>query len=101
MHKAQDYHLTDEELQQIEKAIKHDKRAEVVQRSIAIRLLHLGNKPGKVAEMQAVSKPTIYGWFHRWQDGGVEALANRPKSGRPVKADDEYAFGKSHRHCLE
>jgi transposase len=92
MPKAQDYHLTDEELQQIEKTIKHDKRAEVVQRSIAIRLLHLGNKPEKVAEMQAVSKPTIYGWFHRWQDGGVEALANRPKSGRPVKADDEYSL---------
>ena len=92
MPKAQDYHLTDKELQQIEKAIKHDKRAEVVQRSIAIRLLHLGNKPEKVAEMQAVSKPTIYGWFHRWQDGGVEALANRPKSGRPLKANDEYSL---------
>ena len=41
MPKAQDYDLTDEELQQVEKAIKHDKRAEVVQRSIALRLLHL------------------------------------------------------------
>ena len=59
MPKAQEYHLTAEELQQIEKAIKHDKRPEVVQRSMAIRLLHLGNKPKEVAEMQAVSKPTI------------------------------------------
>lgn len=92
MPKAQDYHLRVEELQQIERAIKHDKRPEVVQRSIAIRLLHLGNKPEEVAEMQAVSKPTIYGWFHRWQGGGVEALANRPKSGRPLKADDEYSL---------
>lgn len=91
MPKAQEYHLTTEELQQIEKAIKHDKRPGVVQRSMAIRLLHLGNKPEEVAEMQAVSKPTIYGWFHRWQSGGVDALANRPKSGRPLKADDEYS----------
>ena len=59
MPKAQDYHLSAEELKEIEKAIKHDKRPEVVQRSMAIRLLHLGNKPEKVAQMQAVSKPTI------------------------------------------
>jgi transposase len=41
--------------------------------------------------MQVVSKPTIYGWFARWQSGGIEALANRPKSGRPLKADDAYS----------
>ena len=92
MPKAQDYHLTKEELKLVEIAIKHDKRSEVVQRSIAIRLLHLGHKPEEVAKMQVVSKPTIYGWFHRWQSGGVEALANQPKSGRPLKADDAYSL---------
>ena len=92
MPKAQDYHLTKEELKAVEIAIKHDKRPEVVQRSIAIRLLDLGHKPEEVAEMQAVSKPTIYGWFARWQSGGVEALANQPKSGRPPKADDAYSL---------
>jgi hypothetical protein len=76
MAKARDYHLTSAELKQIEKAIKHDKRSEVVQRSMAIRLLHFGHKAEEVAQMQAVSKPTIYGWFHRWQRGGVEVLAN-------------------------
>ena len=28
----------------------------------------------------------------RWQSGGVEALANQPKSGRPPKADDAYSL---------
>jgi len=60
----------------------------VVQRSIAIRLLHLGHWPEEVAEMQAASKPTIYGWW----SGGIEALANQPKSGRPPKADDAYSL---------
>jgi transposase len=92
MPKAQDYHLTEEEQKAIETAIKHDQRPKVVQRCIAINLLHLGHKPEQVARMQAVSKPTIYGWFHRWQRGGVEALANLPKSGRPPKADDEYSL---------
>lgn len=92
MPKAQDYHLPKAELKAVETAIKHDKRPEVVQRSIAIRLLHLGHKPEEVANMQVVSKPTIYGWFARWQSGGVEALANQPKSGRPPKADDAYSL---------
>lgn len=92
MPKAQDYHLTKEELKAVEIAIKHDKRPEVVQRSMALRLLHLGHKPDEVAKMQVVSKPTIYGWFTRWQSGGVEALANQPKCGRPPKADDAYSL---------
>jgi len=92
MPKSRDYHLSEEELAMIEAAIHHDKRPEVRQRSTAIRLLHLGHKPKQVAEMQAVSKPTIYGWIDRWWSGGVEGLANRPKSGRPLKADDAYSL---------
>jgi transposase len=92
MPKARDYHLNENEFQAIEMAIRHDKRPEVRQRSMTIRLLHLGHKPEQVAEMQAVSKPTIYGWIDRWRSGGVEGLANRPKSGRPLKTDDEYSL---------
>ena len=90
MPKARDYHLTEEELAAVETAIRRDKRPEVRQRCTVIRLLHLGHKPEQIAEMQAVSKPTIYGWYDRWCSGGVEGLANKPKSGRPLKADDEY-----------
>jgi len=42
--------------------------------------------------MQAVSKPTIYGWIDRWHNGKTDGLANKPKSGRPLKADDEYSL---------
>jgi hypothetical protein len=45
-----EYQLKPKELAEIEKAIRQDKRAEVRQRAIAIRLLHLGQKPGAVAE---------------------------------------------------
>jgi transposase len=90
MPKARDYHLTEQELAAVETAIRRDKRPEVRQRCTVIRLLHLGHKPEQIAEMQAVSKPTIYGWIDRWRSGGIEGLANRPKSGRPLKADDAY-----------
>jgi transposase len=90
MPKPRDYHLTKEELAVIEAAVRRDKRPEVRQRCIAIRLLHMDHKPGEVAKFQAVSIPTVYGWIERWRKGGVESLANKPKSGRPSKADDEY-----------
>ena len=90
MAKARDYHLKDDELANIEAAIRRDKRPEVRQRCTAIRMLHLGHKAEEVARMQAVSKPTIYSWWKRWVAGGVEALANRPRSGRPPKADEAY-----------
>jgi transposase len=90
MPKARDYTLTGQELAEIDTAIRRDKRPEVRQRCTIIRLLHLGHKPEQIAEMQAISKPTVYGWYKRWRSGGVEGLANRPKSGRPLKADDEY-----------
>lgn len=90
MPKALDYHLNESELRAIEAAIRHDKRPEVRQRCNAIRLLHLGRKPEQVAEMQAVSKPTIYAWFKRWRREGIEGLAIKPRSGRPSKADEAY-----------
>lgn len=90
MPKAIDYHLEKDELAELEQAIRRDKRPEVRQRGTAIRLLHLGHKAEEVAQMAAVSKPTVYGWWKRWCAGGVEELANKPKSGRPLKADEAY-----------
>jgi transposase len=92
MPKARDYQLNEEELQAVETAIRRDKRPEVRQRSTAIHLLHLGYKPEQVAEMQAVSIPTIYSWINRWRSGGVEELVNKPRSGRPPKADEAYVL---------
>src|SRR3990172_6207939 len=91
MPKARDYQLNEAEIQAVEAAIRRDKRPEVWQRCTAIRLLHLGHKPEQVAEMQAVSIPTIYGWINRWRKGGIEELATKPRSGRPPKADEAYS----------
>jgi transposase len=90
MPKARDYHLTEEELQIVEAAMKRDPRPGVRQRCTAIRLLHLGYKPEEVAHLQAVSIPTIYSWIKRWRKGGIEELVTKPRSGRPPKADEAY-----------
>jgi transposase len=90
MDKKWKYQLSDEAVQQLERAMHNDGRVEVVQRATALRQLHQGSSPQAVAEMFAVSASTIYHWWERWQAGGVEALSQRPRQGRPPKADADY-----------
>jgi transposase len=90
MPKKLSFQLKEEGRRELVEAIKHDKRPEVRQRAMGLRLLHEGKAPKEVAEFLSVSQPTVYDWHHRWQTEGVEGLANRPKSGRPVKANQNY-----------
>jgi transposase len=71
-------------------AMKRDKRPEVRQRATAVRLLAQGEKPKAVAETMAVSEVSIYAWWHRYQGGGLDGLANRPKGRPETQADAEY-----------
>ena len=90
MDKKWKYQLSGDEVQQLERAMHNDGRVEVVQRATAIRQLHRGSSPQAVAEMFVVSVSTIYHWWERWESGGVEALSQRPRQGRPPKADGGY-----------
>jgi len=85
-----EYELQPEELAEVEKAIRQEKRVEVRQRAMVIRLLHLGYKPEDVAQQQMMSIPTIYNWHKHWREDGIEGLANKPRKGRKPKATDNY-----------
>ena len=85
-----DYKLNDKELEVIQQAMNHARQAEVRQRATAIHLLHQDYKPKELAKMMAVSTGCIYTWHRRWRKEGLEGLKNRPKSGRPAKADEAY-----------
>src|SRR5919201_1709504 len=84
------YQLKPKELAEIERVIRQEKRSEVRQRATVVRLLHLGHKPEAVAQQQMVSVPTIYNWHRLWREQGIEGLANKPKPGRPPKANEAY-----------
>lgn len=90
MPKQLNYQLTDEELSVVRRAIASDKRPEVRHRATALHMLHQGMKPQKVADTSAVTLGSIYKWHSRWREGGLDALANKPKSGAPRKADEAY-----------
>ena len=46
-----------------------------------------GMKPMKIAEMLFESPGTVSGWLSRMHKGGLDALYDMPKSGRPPKID--------------
>jgi transposase len=84
------FELNDEQLAEIEQAINTAVHAEVRQRAIAIRLLHLGQSPEAVAAVVMVSANTVWTWHRRYRQGGLAGLRDRPRSGRPSKADPDY-----------
>lgn len=90
MPKRLNYQLNESELQQIEQAIKTAAEAQVRQRALGIRLLHLGKKPEEVAELLSVTTGTVYNWHGRWREQGLPGLSDAPRSGRPALADESY-----------
>lgn len=75
---------------QIQQAIKKDKRSGVSKRAQALYRLHLGDSVQKIANSLLITRKTIYNWHDRWQENGVDGLADKAKSGRPCKATASY-----------
>jgi transposase len=90
MSRRRNFTLSEAELQVVEQAITSHPEAEVVKRAMALRLLHHEHRPQAVAHMLVVNLSTIYNWCRRWEAEGLAGLVNRPKSGRPRKADATY-----------
>jgi transposase len=90
MPKLIDFTLTDEQIAELNEAMKQDKRPEVRQRATAIRLLSRGDRLQSVAEVMSVTGATMYNWWHRYQEEGIDGLANQPKGRPKPKADAAY-----------
>jgi transposase len=90
MSRRVNFHLNDEQLAEIEQAINESVHPEVRQRAIAIRLLHLGQKPAAVADIVMVNANTVWTWHRRYRQAGLAGLQDKPRSGRPGKADAAY-----------
>jgi transposase len=89
MPKQNDYILTEEELSQVLEAMKSP-IARVAKRALVLHSLHLGYPPEEVAQMQDLSMATIYNHFNRFKSEGISGLVDKPRQGRPPKANDAY-----------
>src|SRR5579864_1404152 len=47
-----------------------------------------GMPNAQIARTVAVSRPTVIGWRDRYRAGGIAALADQPRSGRPAEIDE-------------
>ena len=90
MPKHLNFQLRDQELVEVERAMKTDPRGEVRQRATALRLLHQGKGAAEVARLLAVTSASVYAWVERWNTGGMEGLANRPRQAQRRKVTAAY-----------
>ena len=58
-------------------------RAGLVQRARIVLLAGDGLGTGEIVKRTGVSKPTVISWKQRYLEGGIAALDDRPRSGRP------------------
>jgi len=89
MPKQHDYTLSEEELVQIQIAMKSH-NAKVAKRASVIYSLHLAYHPTEVSRLHQVGLGTVYNHFNRFKAEGIAGLPNKDKSGRPPKADEAY-----------
>lgn len=67
----------------------------------AVEQIEQGTSPEQVAEVFGVNRRTVYRWLERIHHGGVEALRNQAKPGRPRKltASDFQWLSRVIRQC--
>ncbi|MCB2211722.1 helix-turn-helix domain-containing protein [bacterium] len=74
----------------VQAAIRKTRDADHLVRLQAIRHRLLGKTVRDVCELLSIQSSTLRNWVHRWNEGGIEALRTRPRSGRPRKIDPDF-----------
>jgi transposase len=77
------------ELRELERLHRVEKDARVRQRMGGILARWSGVAPGQVAATYRVTEKTVTWWVKRFNRDGVSGLVDKPRSGRPPKADFE------------
>ena len=61
----------------------------MAERARIVTLAAEGLANTEIAERLGLSRPTVILWRKRYEDGGMDALVDRPRSGRPREIDDD------------
>ena len=83
--------ITAEERAAVEQALRQtDLRPRVRERLEMVKAAALGDGLERIAAWSGRSPRTVAHWLARFAAGGIPALADAPRSGRPVRADAAY-----------
>lgn len=89
MSRKNKHQLSETEVEQVREAM-HSPMAKVAKRATVLYSLHLGYAPSELAEMHAMDVGSIYNYYHRFKREGLGGLPDKPRAGRPRKADAQY-----------
>jgi len=82
---------TDLTVEQLRAAAAREPDAKIARRILAIAMVLAGHSRQAAAEAQAMERQTLRDWVIRYNEHGLEGLADRPRPGRPalLSADQE------------
>lgn len=83
---------------QIDRTLKNA-RGHYRERILAISAYERGYPVTEIAKLYGKTRKTIYNWIHRYESGGIEALRDRPKPGRPLLIDHHDQFIAAELRC--
>lgn len=82
--------LTNEERDAIENLYRHGPNGRIRKRAQAIRLSALGYDAPEIAGILGCNRQSIHNWINAFETAGLDALADKSRSGRPPIATAEY-----------
>lgn len=86
--KKQHVQLSPADRETLETLIRRGERtAKLYRRALALLELDRGKTYTEVSKTLHVTIPTLSGWAARYRENGLQALYDKPRSGRPVEID--------------
>jgi len=82
--------LSRREAEEIEQLCRRGADARTRRRAQAVRLSAKTYPVPEIADILVCNQSSVHNWLDRFESGGVAALADRPRSGRPPVATVDY-----------
>ncbi len=82
--------LSEAEQQGIEDLFRRGPNVRTRRRAQAIRLSAKGFRIPQIADILGCNQQSVHNWLSAFEDGGCQALWDRPRSGCPPKATPDY-----------
>ena len=82
--------LTGEQRREVRRLLQRDLAPRVREQLETVKAFGLGHEVTQVEAWSGRTVGTIRRWVGRFQSGGMAALVDAPRSGRPRRADEAY-----------